>query len=177
MRRSRAPRGKRRREHTKGPYGWKTSRAEEAPSFDDEVVEAVLAAPRCRGSTAVFGWWSAGVRRHAPLGSSGRGDRDVRGSIESSPWEDNAHAGRDGTPPVYAPTSIRRSGHGGVNHRLLRKQLHGAQGSRGSSARREAMQRPEAHEVRVSVWQFGWQRLVGIRPVGSRLARKHETRA
>jgi hypothetical protein len=77
-----------RREHTKGPCWRKTFRAVEAVSFDEEAVEVVLAAPGCRSCAVRKGGVALGARRRAPFGRHGRSDRDVRGSIASSPWEE-----------------------------------------------------------------------------------------
>lgn len=112
VRRSRAPRGQRRRMHGKGPCGQKASRAVQAVSFHRGGRGSGLGGSRAAWLRSPSGWRSRNGRRLAPPRRyNERRDRDVRGSIASSPWEEHTHA--SGTDSRWSRSDVdppKRSG-------------------------------------------------------------------
>lgn len=116
VRRSRAPRGKRRRVHGKGPCGQKASRAVQAVSFHRGGRGCGLGCSRAAWLRSPSGWRSRNGRRLAPP------RRLSREATETSEVRSHRRRGKNMPTPAgripagHAPMSIRRSGLGGVNH-------------------------------------------------------------
>lgn len=116
VRRSRAPRGRRRRMHGKGPCGQKASRAVQALSFHRGGRGCGLGGSRATWLRSPIGWRSRNGRRLAPP------RRRSREATETSEVRSHCRRGKKMPTPAgripagHAPMSIRRSGLGGVNH-------------------------------------------------------------
>lgn len=89
-------------------------------------------------------------RRLYPLGPQEVDDRDIRGSIALSPWEENAHASRVAGSPVHEDlrsSPIHRSVHRGVKPRST----SGPRKRRRVVPQSPAPVTPRTHEMRVFV--------------------------